>query len=170
MAIVCTAAYPAVMNEDEDGFARSDAEVRRVLELARAGIARYGFGEELHPEDLARPWAQSGPWKDNAWLRGVRDLLEWVAGDVAAGPLRGTPAAQPGPYDVYDDTADLEEIMRQGSRCPVWPGWPPPQSGEAINATVHWLDGETEVPPVCEHALGAYQCGCQDLSWMATDG
>ncbi len=166
MAIVGTAAYPAAM--DEDGFAPDDAEIRRVLELARAGVARYGYGEELHPEDLARPWAQPGAWKDNAWLRGVRDLLEWVAGDVTCGPLRGTPAARPTPWDVYADTSGIDEIMRQGSRCPVRPGWPPPQSGEAMNATVHWLDSKTDVLPVCEHALGAYQCGCQDLARMGT--
>lgn len=164
MAIVGTAAYPAAM--DQDGWAREDVEIRRVLELARAGIARYGFGEELHPEDLARPWG-NGRWMDNAWLRGVRDLLEWVAGEVAYGPLRGTPAARPTPCEVYADTADIDEIMRQGSRCPVRPGWPPPQSGEAMDATVHWLEGETDVPPVCEHALGAYQCACRDLAWMS---
>ena len=80
MAIVGAAAYPADM--DEEGFAPSDAEMRRVLGLARAGIARYGFGEELHPEDLARPWGNAR-WQDNAWLRGVRDLLEWVLGDAS---------------------------------------------------------------------------------------
>ena len=119
MAIVGAAAYPAGM--DEEGFAPSDAEMRRVLELARAGIARYGFGEELHPEDLARPWGNAR-WQDNAWLRGVRDLLEWVLGERACGPLRGTPAARPTPYDVYADLSDIDEIMRQGSRCPVRPG------------------------------------------------
>ena len=165
MAIVGAAAYPAGM--EEEGFAPSDAEIRRVLELARTGIARYGFGEELHPEDLARPWGNAR-WQDNAWLRGVRDLLEWVLGERACGPLRGTPAARPTPYDVYADLSDIDEIMWQGSRCPVRPGWPPPQSGEAMDATVHWLDGDTDVPPVCEHALGAYQCACQALARMGT--
>ena len=47
MAILSIAAYPAGM--DEEGFAPTEAEIRRVLKLARAGIARYGFGEELHP-------------------------------------------------------------------------------------------------------------------------
>jgi hypothetical protein len=58
MAIVGAAAYPAGMQEE--GFAPSDAEIRRVLELARAGIARYGFGEELQPEDLAAVGATLG--------------------------------------------------------------------------------------------------------------
>jgi len=166
MAIVGAAAYPAGM--EEEGFAPSEAQMRRVLELARSGIARYGFGEELHPADLARPWGNAR-WQDNAWLRGVRDLLEWVLGDTCIGPLRGTPAARPTPYEVYRDLGDIDEIMRQGSRCPVRPGWPPPQSGEAMDATVLWLNGRTKVPPVCEHGLGAYQCACQDLARMAAD-
>jgi len=167
MAIVGVPAYAAGM--DEEGFAPGEAKIRRVLELARAGIARYGFGEELHPADLARPWGNAR-WQDNAWLRGVRDLLEWVLGETVLGPVRGTPAVKPTPYDVYRDLGDIDEIMWQGSRCPVRPGWPPPQSGEAMDATVRWLDGRTGKPPVCEHALGAYQCGCQETAWMSAGG
>ncbi len=164
MATVHPAVYPAGM--DEERFAPSDAEIRRVLELPGAGMARYGCGEKLPPADLARPWGNAR-WQDNAWLRGVCDLLEWVLGERACGPLRGTPTARPTPYDVYADLSDIDEIMQQGSRCPVRPGWPPPQSGEAMDATVRWLDGDTDIPPVCVHGLGAYQCACRDLARMA---
>ncbi|HEX9357381.1 MAG TPA: hypothetical protein VF933_26625 [Streptosporangiaceae bacterium] len=151
MAIVAAGAYPAGM--DAEGIVRSGDEIRRVLARARGGISRYGFGEELSREDLALPWKsgdRGGQWMDNAWLRGVRDLLEWV--------LAGRAIA-----DLYDALPDLDEIMQQGSRRPVEAGWPPPQSAEAMDATEDWLTGETDAPPACEHG-GVYRCGC---SWIA---
>jgi hypothetical protein len=137
------------------GIVRTDDEIRRVLNLARAGIARYGFGEQLHPDDLARPWS-NGRWQDNAWLRGVRDLLEWVLGERETGPGQGTPASRPTIEDLYADLGNRSEVMLQGSRIPVRPGWPPPQSAEAWDATLDWLDGESDEPPAAEHG-GAYQ-------------
>jgi hypothetical protein len=141
-----------------EGVVRTDEEIRRVLEHARNGITRYGFGEDLHPADLAQPWGNAR-WQDNAWLRGVRDVLAWLLGDVTTGPMTGARTAQPTLTDIYDDLADMDEIMQQGSRIPVRPGWPPPQTGEAWDATLDWLQGRQDWAPACEHG-GTYQCGC----------
>jgi hypothetical protein len=152
----------------EPGFAPSGEEIRQVLGYARAGIERYGYGEELHPADLARPWG-NGQWQDNAWLRGVRDVLSWVAGDVDTGPYLGLHVPHPTITHVYDDVRDMDEIMRQGARIPVRPGWPPPQTAEAWDATLDWLNGEPVGPPACEHG-GAYSCSCRDLATAALRG
>jgi hypothetical protein len=155
MASVGACAYAEYV--DDEGFARTDDEIRRVLHFARAGIARYGFGEELHPDDLARPWG-NGRWQDNAWLRGVRDVLEWVIGDRGTGPLAGTVAAASRATfsDLCRDLGNRDEVMMQGSRIPVRPGWPPPQSAEAMDATLDWLCGAADEPPATEHG-GAYR-------------
>jgi hypothetical protein len=148
METVTGRAYSADMDDDER-IARSDEDIRRVLALARRGIARYGYGEDLHPDDLAGPWRTSGPWQDNAWLRGVRDLLEWVLGERACGPVTGYRAAgdRPTMMELYGDTPNIDELMLQGARRRVEPGWIPPQSAEAMEATLDWLDGTTDEEP-----------------------
>lgn len=171
MASVGSGAYPAYMDADEDDYddcVRTDEEVRQVLGYARAGIKRYGYGEELHPDDLARPWGNAR-WQDNAWLRGVRDVLEWLAGDVACGPMRGTPAARPTLTDIYNDLSDVDEVMMQGSRIRVRAGWPPPQTGEAWDATLKWLQGRQDWAPACPDGKGVYQCACAQIAAMTPE-
>jgi hypothetical protein len=155
MPDVAAAAYPSDMDivDDDEGFARTDEEMRRVLDHARASIARYGFGEELHPADLARPWGVSAQWQDNAWLRGVRDILECVVSVMPASPQR------PPLQQLRDDVGDRHVVMLQGRKIPVEPGWPPPQTAEAWDATLKWIGGSPVGPPACEHG-GAYTCSC----------
>jgi hypothetical protein len=157
-------AYPALMCAAvREGFRRTDEDMRRVRDLARAGIERYGLGE-LHPDDLARPLATPGDWKDYAWLTGVRDLLDWLLGDREIGPLGHTRAeGLPSRDDLADELDDLDEAQRQGSSFPVNPNWPPPQAAEAMGHTRAWLTGRTSEAPVCSrHALGFYACSDED--------
>jgi hypothetical protein len=135
---------------------RTDEEIRRVLAYARAGIARYGFGEHLSAADLARPWG-NGRWQDNAWLRGVRDILAWYLGDVTTGPVLHLEREHPTLPEIYGDVHyRLRSAMFQGVRIPVVPGWPPPQSAEAWEHTLEWLQGRTDEPPATPHG-GIYQ-------------
>jgi len=167
MASVSAPAYPAGMAAE--GYARTDDEIRQVLDLARAGLHRYGYGKQLHPEDLARPWAQAGTWKDNAWLSGVRDLLEWVLGERTDGPLSGhEPGHRATLDDLDEDLADIDDAMDQGKYTPPDPGWPPPQAVEAMNHTLAWLQGEYPIPPVCPEGEGAY--GCSHKGYFGGEG
>lgn len=166
MTSVSNGAYPASMRSPDDdgdgeGCARTEAEIRQVLEHARAGITRYGYGEDLNPADLARPWGNPR-WQDNAWLRGVRDILERACLDLGGG-------RHPTILDLYATVPGMAEVMKQGSRIPVHEGWPPPQSAEAWDATLQWLDGRMDCAPACEHG-GAYACGCQQLAAAAARG
>jgi len=171
------------MNDDDDDggawsrIVRSDDEIRAHLGYARAGIARYGFGEKLHPDDLARPWSHSAEWADNAWLRGVRFVLARVLGEPIspaepAAPQRMTALEVFAEVDNRACGGDIDEIMLQGHKVPVHPGWPPPQSAEAWDMTLMWLEGHTPHPPVCPHGRGAYMwmpgCDCRDIGSTLT--
>ena len=146
---------------------RTDEEIRQVLAHARAGIARYGFGEHLSAQDLARPWGNAD-WQDNAWLRGVRDILAWYLGEVTTGPMRGLERAHPDLPEIYGDVhSKMSFVMAQGMRRPVEPGWPPPQSAEAWEHTLLWLQGR-QYAPACEHG-GVYRCGCPDITAMTQE-
>jgi hypothetical protein len=159
MATVGTRAYPADVDDDE-GIVRTDNEIRGVLACARAGIERYGFGDGLIPGVLERPWSNAR-WADNAWLRGVRDLLEWVLGERTAGPLAGTAyGRRPTPGEMRHELRLAGRVMLQGARIPVNPDWPPPQAAEAMACTAEWLTGREDAPPACEDGHGVYQCSC----------
>jgi len=153
---------PTLKVVNVEGAVRGDGEVRQMLDRARSGFTRYGFGETPHPVDLARPWS-NGRWQDAQWLRGVRDLLAWVAGDRDTGPLAGVRAVAPSYSDLCDDLDRSDEIMRQGLSYPVTRGLPPPQTAEGAEAAFRWLVGWTDVPPVCEHCLGVYGDACSVL-------
>jgi len=87
----------------------------------------------MDPDDAMNPWRWSPDWMNAAWLRGVRDLLDWVLGDHAAAPLSGQAIQLPTLYDFSYEEAAAEDVVLQGlpggtSVDPVQ--YPPPQYGE----------------------------------------
>ena len=103
------------------------------------------------------PWQWDPAWMNAAWLRGVRDLLNWVLGDEYTSPLCNRFIVRPPPdYLVFEEEA-AEETAQQGRPGgePVDPDDHPPQYGEAIQATIRWLRGEATSLPV-NHGSGPY--------------
>jgi hypothetical protein len=139
-------------------YARTDEEIRQVRDLALRGLETFDLPGPMDPADARNPWLWDPAWMNAAWLRGVRDLLNWVLGDEHVSPLRNRLAVWP-PLDylAYEDEA-AEEIARQGHPGgePVDPEDHPPQYGEAIQATIRWLRGEDTTPPVGRNGCGTY--------------
>ena len=49
-----------------------------------------------------------------AWLRGVRDLLDWVLGDRPTAPLSGRTVGPPTAYDLTHEENIADDIIQQG--------------------------------------------------------
>jgi hypothetical protein len=79
---------------------------------------------------------------NTAWHRGVRDLLAWVLGDRTDSPLSGRDVGLPAVYDLTYEEAAAEDVIAQ-----VRDDGLPPQYGEAIQATITWLSGESTTRP-----------------------
>ncbi len=94
-----------------------------------------------------------------AWLRGVRDLLDWILGERAVSPLGQRAADLPIALDLDHEDLTADEVILQGR-----PGgtlvdpetYPPPQYGEGIQAAIHWLRGEATVSPVDQNGSSPY--------------
>jgi hypothetical protein len=131
-------------------YARTDADIRAVHEHALRGLAVCDLPEPLSAADARHPWRWDPAWMTAAWLRGVRDLLGWVLGDLPAAPLCQRSGGRPTTYELtYEDAAAGEVVMqgRPGGR-PVDPGsYPPPQYGEGVQAAIRWLRGTATTPP-----------------------
>ena len=100
-----------------------------------------------------------------AWLRGVRDLLDWVLGDRPDSPLSAHAAKLPTVYDLSYEEAAAEDVVLQGSPggTPVDPAQhPPPQYGEGLQAAILWLRGETTTPPLDQNRHGPYATSAED--------
>lgn len=82
-----------------------------------------------------------------AWLRGIRDLFDWVLGDRDVSPLRGRTLAEPPLQELDLEDEAAEEISRQdrirGNRSIS-----PPKYNEGVQAAIHWLRGETTAIPI----------------------
>jgi len=144
-------------------YARTDEEMRRVRDQAIRGLETFDLPEPMDPADASHPWRWDPAWMNAAWLRGVRDLLNWALGDEYVSPLRNQFMVRP-PLDYLAiEEGAAEEIARQGRPGgePVDPDDRPPQYGEAIQATICWLRGEATTPPVDHHGCGPY-ASCPD--------
>jgi hypothetical protein len=131
-------------------YARTDDDIRQVRDHARRGLEACDLPDAMDPIDARAPWQWDAEWMNAAWLRGVRDLLDWVLGDRAASPLRGRMAGLPNTYDLTYEDGTASDVVLQGrpSGLPVAPDTlPPPQYGEGIQAAIRWLRGETTTPP-----------------------
>ena len=140
-------------------YARGDDEIRQVRDSAQRGLDAFDFPDPMDPADARNPWRWNPAWMNAAWLRGVRDLLNWVLGDRSDSPLCGRTIQRPAlsELDFEDDAAD--EVARQGRPGGMItdPGaYPPPQYGEGIQATIRWLRGETTTPPLSSSGRSPY--------------
>jgi len=142
-----------------DDYARTDADIRQIRDNARFGLTACDLPEHMDPAAAMNPWQWEAGWMNAAWLRGVRDLLGWVLGERAVSPLCGRTVGLPTVYDLTFEDALAGEVVLQGrpDGLPVDPAvFPPPQYGEALQAAIRWLHGETTTPPTDQHGCGAY--------------
>jgi hypothetical protein len=147
-----------------DDYARTDDDIRGVRDHARRGLEACDLPDPMDPADARIPWQWNAGWMNAAWLRGVRDLLDWVLDDRAASPLRGRLVGLPNTYDLTYEEGAAEDVILQG-RPPglsVDPEhYPPPQYGEGLQETIRWLRGEITTPPIDQHGCSAY-ASCPD--------
>lgn len=147
-----------------DDYAHTDDEICLLRDRAQHELDTCDLPDPMDPADSRNPWGWDAGWMHAAWLRGVRDLLDWVLGDRAASPLCERTVGRPTTYDLTYEEGTSVDVALQGrpSGLPVYPGnYPPPQYGEAIQATVRWLRGEATTPPVDQDGHGPYEV-CPD--------
>src|ERR1022692_516594 len=63
-----------------DDYARTDADIRQTRDNARRGLDAFDLPDPMNPADAINPGQWEAGWMNAAWLRGVRDLLDWVLG------------------------------------------------------------------------------------------
>jgi hypothetical protein len=142
-----------------DDYARTDAEIRQVRDRAQRGLDGFDLPDPMDPGEAMDPWRWSAEWMNAAWLRAVRELLGWILGDRPTAPASGRVVSPPTAYDLTYEENIADDIALQGL-----PGglttdpatYPPPQYGEAIQATSRWLRGETTIEPVDDDGNGPY--------------
>ena len=142
-----------------DDYARTDEDIRQVRDNARRGLHAFDLPEQMDSAIARNPWRWDANWMNAAWLRGVRDLLDWVLGERPASPLCGRTVGLPTAYDLTYEDGAADDVVLQGrpAGLPVDPdAQPPPQYGEGIQAAIRWLRGQSTTPPVDQHGCGAY--------------
>lgn len=144
-----------------DDYARTDQQIRVIRDRAKRGLEACDVPEP----DTLRPWQWDATWMNAAWLRGVRDLLDWVLGDRSASPLGQQVAGLPTVEDLDQEDLQANDVVSQGrpggtTADPV--AYPPPQYGEAIQTTIHWLRGEAVVSPVDQAAYEPYPLSARE--------
>ena len=148
-------------------YARTDDDIRQVLDHALLGLKTFDLPEQMSPSDAKHPWRWNAAWMNAAWLRGVRDILTWVLGEIPTSPLCQRTVGMPTTYDLTYEEAAADDIVLQGR-----PGghpvdlatFPPPQYGEGIQAAISWLRGETTAPPADHNGHSPYCADHQSLS------
>ena len=84
------------------------------------------------------------------WLRGVRDLLDWILGDRVTSPLGQQVAGLPTVHDLEHEDLQADDVASQGRLGGVIvdpDAYPPPQYAEAIQQSIRWLRGEATNGP-----------------------
>ena len=66
-------------------YVRTDDEMRQVRELTRDALRDGDLPEPMSASDARHPWRWEPGWMNAAWLRGVRDVLDWVLGESSGG-------------------------------------------------------------------------------------
>jgi hypothetical protein len=134
-----------------DDYARTDEQIRQVRDRARQGLEAFDLPDPLGAADARNPWRWPAKWMHTAWLRGVRDLLDWVLGDRPTSPLGQQVAGLPTVHDLgYEDlqAGDVASQGRPGGAMVDPDTYSPPQYGEAIQASIRWLRGEATSSPI----------------------
>lgn len=142
-----------------DDYARTDEQIREVRDRAKRSLDFCDLPEPMDPSDALNPWRWDATWMNAAWLRGVRDLLDWVLGERVNSPSGERIVGLPTADDLDREDLQADDVVAQGrpGGIAVDPeAYPPPQYGEAIQATIGWLRGETIVRPVDQHGCGPY--------------
>jgi hypothetical protein len=142
-----------------DDYARTKEQIRAIRDRAMEGLEAFDLPDPMPRADALTPWRWPTTWMNAAWLRGVRDLLDWVLGGRSASPFGQRAVGLPATHDLDNEELDAEDVAGQGrpGGMIVDPGaYPPPQYGEAIQATIHWLRGEAVVSPVDQAAYEPY--------------
>jgi len=145
-----------------DDYARTDDDIRAVLNDARRSLARFDLPDPIDPAVAVSPWRWDARWMNAAWHRGVGDLLSWVLGDNPVSPLTRRQVRWPETYELTYEEAAASDVIAQGrpGGLPADPRrYPPPQYGEAIQATITWLRGETTIVPAGPHGEAPYETG-----------
>jgi hypothetical protein len=140
-----------------DDYARTEDQIRQVRDRARHGLEAFDLPNPLDVADARNPWRWPATWMHAAWLRGVRDLLDWILGDRATSPLGQQMAGLPTVHDLEYEGLQADDVASQGrpGGVAVDPDtYPPPQYGEAIQASIRWLRGEATSSPLDLAAYG----------------
>ena len=140
-------------------YAHTDHDIRQVLDHALLGLKTFDLPEPMSPSDAMHPWRWDAAWMNAAWLRGVRDILTWVLGEIPTSPLCQCTVGLPTTYDLSYEEAAADDIVLQGrpdGHLVDPTAYPPPQYGEGIQATISWLRGETTTPPTDQKGHGPY--------------
>ena len=134
-----------------DDYARTDDDIRQIRDRAVLSLA------DSDPPDLMHSGTAAGPgrWEPSrmnvAWLRGVRDLLNWVLGDRRASPLTSREMRLPAASDLSQEEIAADEMIALGHQAAVserQTADPLPPYCEAIQAAISWLCGETVRAPL----------------------
>jgi hypothetical protein len=140
-------------------YARTDDDIRQVLDHALLNLKAFDLPEPMSPSDAKHPWRWDATWMNAAWLRGVRDILTWVLGEIPTSPLCQSSVGLPTAHDLTFEESAADDVVLQGrpGGHPVDPtAYPPPQYGEGIQHTISWLRGETTAPLSDDNGQGPY--------------
>jgi hypothetical protein len=147
-----------------DDYARTDDDIRQVRDYARRSLEACDLPDPMDPADAMNPWHWDAGWMNAAWLRGSRDLLDWVLGERTASPLCGQVVGLPTVHDLTYEDGAAEDVVLQGHAVDLAVDpetYPPPRYGAGIQETIRWLCGEITTPPADQHGCGAY-AACPD--------
>jgi hypothetical protein len=134
-----------------DDYARTEEQIRQVCDRAGHGLEVFDLPDPMDPANVRTPWRWPATWMHAAWLRGVRDLLDWVLGDRVTSPLGQQVAGLPTVHDLEYEDLQADAVTSQGRPGGVMVDldtYPPPQYGEAIQASIRWLRGESTSEPI----------------------
>jgi hypothetical protein len=142
-----------------DDYARTDDQIRAIRDRARDSLKAHDLPKIMDPADALNPWRWDATWMNAAWLRGVRDLLDWILGGRPLSPLGQRVVGLPTARDLDQEDLDADDVVNQGrpgSTVADPAAYPPPQYGEAIHATIHWLRGDATISPVDQTGNSPY--------------